>query len=80
MILEQRKLYFIQEILLLEDLEVLSNLEKAIEEYNIQRLHSNIQPMSFENFQNDIDQSISDLENRSVISAEKLRGKIKKWS
>ena len=78
MTLEQRKLDFIQEILLLEDLEVLSDLEKAIDEYNIQTLHSNIQPMSFEKFQNDIDQSIFDSENRRVISAEELRTKIKK--
>lgn len=78
MTLEQRKLLFIQEILLLEDLEVLSNLEKAIEEYNIQTLHSNIQPMSFDKFQNDIDQSISDAENGRIISAEELRAKIKK--
>ena len=54
------------------------HLEKAMEEYNIQRLHSNIQPMSFENFQNDIDQSIFDSENGRVISAEELRTKIKK--
>ena len=78
MTLEQRKLDFIQEILLLEDLEVLSDLEKAIDEYNIQTLHSNIQPMSFEKFQNDIDQSIFDSENGRVISAEELRTKIKK--
>lgn len=39
-----------------------------------------MKPMSLEKFNTEIDQSISYSENGRVISAEKLRAKIRKWS
>lgn len=78
MTLDERKLAFIQEFLLLEDLEILNDLEKALESFKNQTQDDNMKTMNLEKSNALIDQSISDAENGDFISAEELKAKIKK--
>lgn len=78
--LERRKITFVQEFLRLQNEEIICGLENLLRKKKIELLEKKITPMSIEQFNHEIDQSISDSENGRVISAIDLKEKVKKWS
>jgi len=78
--LERRKITFVQEFLRLQNEEIISGLENLLRMKKIELLEKKLSPMSIEQFNHEIDQSLSDSENERVVSATDLKEKVKKWS
>lgn len=77
--LEARKISFIQEFLRLQNEEIIVGLEKLLHKRKAELLEKEMKPMSMEQFNNEIDQSIEDSKNGRVISAKDLKRKVQKW-
>lgn len=77
--LEARKLSFIQEIIRIENQDLIEGLEKMLLKWKSELYEKNLKPMSIEQFNADIDQSLEDSKNDRVISAQDLKAEIKKW-
>lgn len=78
--LQTRKLTFIQEFLRIQNEEIISGLEKMLKKRKAELYEENLKPMSMEQFNSDIDQSLEDSANDRVVSARDLKEEIKKWS
>lgn len=78
--LEARKISFIQEFLRLQNEEIVSGLENYLRKRKIALIENDFKPMSIEQFNNEIDQSLDDSENERLIKATDLKAKIQKWS
>ena len=78
--LERRKITFVQEFLRLQNEEIIGGLENLLRKKKIELLEKKLSPMSIEQFNHEIDQSLSDSENERVVSATDLKEKVKKWS
>ncbi len=78
--IETRKLTFIQEFLKLQNEEIVIGLEKLLHKRKAELTENELQPMSVEQLNSDIDQSISDSKNKKSISAKELKSKIQEWS
>jgi hypothetical protein len=78
--LQTRKLSFIQEFLRIQNEDIISGLEKMLKKRKSELYEKNLKPMSMEQFNADIDQSLEDSANNRVISARDLKEEIKKWS
>ena len=78
--LERRKITFVQEFLRLQNEEIIGGLENLLRMKKIELLEKKLSPMSIEQFNHEIDQSLSDSENERVVSATDLKEKVKKWS
>lgn len=78
--LEARKISFIQEFLRLQNEEIVVGLEKMLHKRKAELLDKEMNPMSMEQFNQEIDQSIEDSKNGRVIAANDLKRKIQKWS
>ncbi len=78
--LQTRKLSFIQEFLRIQNEDIISGLEKMLKNRKAELYEENLKPMSMEQFNADIDQSLEDSANDRVISARDLKEEIKKWS
>ncbi len=78
--LQTRKLTFIQEFLRIQNEEIISGLEEMLKKRKAELYEENLKPMSMEQFNADIDQSLEDSANDRVISARDLKEEIKKWS
>ena len=78
--LQTRKLTFIQEFLRIQNEDIISGLEKMLKKRRAELYEKNLTPMSMEQFNADIDQSLKDSENDRVISARDLKEEIKKWN
>jgi len=78
--LQTRKLSFIQEFLRVQNEDIISGLEKMLKKRKAELYEENLEPMSMEQFNADIDQSLEDSANDRVISARDLKEEIKKWS
>ncbi|MBA0883656.1 hypothetical protein [Flavobacterium undicola] len=78
--LEARKISFIQEFLRLQNEEIIVGLEKLLHKRKAELLEKEMKPMSMEQFNNEIDQSIEDSKNGRVISAKDLKRKVQKCS
>ena len=77
--LESRKLSFIQEFLRLQNEEIVSGLENFLRKRKIELLENDLKPMSVEQFNKEIDQSLDDSKNERIIKASDLKDKIQKW-
>jgi hypothetical protein len=77
--LETRKITFIQEFLKLQDEEIISGLEKLLHKRQIELLEAELKPMSLEQFNADIDQSLEDAKNDRIVEAKKLKNEIENW-
>ena len=73
--LQTRKLEFIQEFLKIQSEDVISRLEKALRKEN-----ENFEPMTIEEFNSRIDQSMEDSKNGRLIESSELKAKIDKWN
>ena len=78
--LEARKINFVQEFLRLESEEIISDLEKILIKTKTDLYEKNLRPMSTEQFNAEIEQSMSDSKNGRLIKASDLKERIKKWS
>ncbi|GGW47749.1 hypothetical protein [Arenibacter certesii] len=78
--LQTRKLALIQEFLKIQSEEVISRLEKILKKENQQSGHEDLKPMTIEEFNSRIDQSMEDSKNGRLIEASELKAKIDKWS
>lgn len=78
--LQTRKLSFIQEFLRLQNEDIIKGLEEMLKKRTAELNSENLNPMSIEEYNSDIDQSLEDSANDRVIKAKDLKEEIKKWS
>ena len=77
---QTRKISFVQEFLSIQSEEIISRLENFLKNENTNHSKYEFNPMTNEEFQSRIDQSMEDSKNGSVIEAKHLLEEIKKWS
>ncbi len=78
--LQTRKLELIQEFLKIQNEDVISRLEKILKKENKNSRHENFKPMTVEEFNSRIDQSMEDSKHGRLIKATELKAKIDKWN
>ncbi|SDB52325.1 hypothetical protein SAMN03097699_1895 [Flavobacteriaceae bacterium MAR_2010_188] len=78
--LQTRKLELIQEFLKIQSEDVISRLEKILRKENKISENENFKPMTIEEFNSRIDQSMEDSKNGRLIEASELKAKIDKWN
>ena len=72
--IQTRKLEFIQEFLKIQSEEIISRLEKKKK-----NIDDDFSPLTIEEFNSRIDQSLEDSKNDKVIESNKLMAEIKQW-
>jgi len=77
--LETRKITFVQEFLRLQNEEIVSGLEDLLQKKKAEQYEQKLQPMSVEQFNNEIDEALLDSTENRIISATDLKNKAKKW-
>ena len=75
--LQTRKITFVQEFLRLQNEEIISGLEKFLRNKKAEQFEQTLEPMSIEQFNLEIDQSMKDSDEGRIISAKYLKGKVK---
>jgi hypothetical protein len=78
--LEARKITFVQEFLRLQNVEIVSGLEKLLRKKKAELIDNNFKPMTMEQYDAEIDQAMEDSKNGRMIKATDLKAKIQKWS
>lgn len=78
--LQTRKLELIQEFLKVQSEEVISRLEKIMKKENAKSEQERLKPMTIEEFNSRIDQSMEDSKNGRLIEASELKSKIDTWN
>jgi hypothetical protein len=78
--LQTRKITFIQEFLSIQNEEVVGRLENFLKKEKKNYADKDFSPMTLEEFENRIDQSLDDSKNGRVIEANELLKEIEKWS
>jgi len=78
--LQTRKLSFIQEFIRIQNEDIIIGLEKMLKKQKAEFYEKSLEPMSMEQFNTDIDQSLADSANDRVTNARDLKEEIKKWS
>jgi len=77
--LQTRKLSFIQEFIRIQNEDIIIGLEKMLKKQKAEFYEKSLEPMSMEQFNTDIDQSLADSANDRVTNARDLKEEIKKW-
>ena len=78
--LQTRKLELIQEFLKIQSEDVISRLEKILKKARKESGNEDFKPMTIEEFNSRIDQSMEDSKNGRLIKASELKAKIDKWN
>ncbi|PVX46112.1 hypothetical protein C8C85_1931 [Flavobacterium sp. 103] len=78
--LHTRKIAFIQEFLSIQNEEIVARLENFLKKEKKNYSDKEFHPMTMEEFENRIDQSMDDSKNGRVIEANELLKEIEKWS
>ena len=78
--LETRKISFVQEFLRLQNEEIISGLEKMLRTRKAELVENNLNPMSMQQFNDEIDQALNDSTKGQIIKATDLKTKVQKWS
>lgn len=78
--LQTRKISFVQEFLSIQNEEVISRLENFLKKEKKINIDKEFSPMTMEEFESRIDQSMENSKNGRVIGANQLIEEIKKWS
>lgn len=78
--LQTRKITFVQEFLRLQNEEIISGLEHLLREKKAEQIDKSLTPMSIEQFDFEIDQSMKDSVDGRLTSAKDLKKKTRKWS
>lgn len=76
--IQTRKIEFVQELLRLENEELLTQLEDLLHSVNPSN-DSDFKPMSVNEFNKRIDQSIEDSKNNRLTTSDELIAEIDKW-
>ena len=77
--LQTRKLSFIQEFLRIQNEDIISGLEKMLKDRKAEEYERDLKPMSIEQFEANIIESLEDSANNRIISARNLKEEVKKW-
>ena len=72
--IQTRKLEFIQEFWKIQSEEIISRLERILK-----NIDDDFSPLTIEEFNSRIDQSLEDSKNDKVIESNKLMAEIKQW-
>ena len=72
--IQTRKLEFIREFLKIQSEEIISRLERILK-----NIDDDFSPLTIEEFNSRIDQSLEDSKNDKVIESNKLMAEIKQW-
>lgn len=75
--IQTRKIAFIQEFLKLQNEELLSRLESLLRADKSK--NNDFEPMTIDELNSRIDQSINDSENGKLTTSDELLAEIKKW-
>ncbi|OQX97248.1 MAG: hypothetical protein B6I20_13045 [Bacteroidetes bacterium 4572_117] len=78
--LQSRKIAFVQEFLKIQNEDLVAYLEKTLDESKKIFIKSNLQPMSIEEFNNRIDQSMKNSQDEKLTEMNILFEEIQKWS
>lgn len=78
--LQSRKISFVQEFLSIESEEIISRLENFLKKEKKVNTNKEFSPITMEEFESRIDQSMEDSKNGRVIEANQLLEDVKKWS
>jgi hypothetical protein len=78
--LQTRKLELIQAFLKVKSEDVISKIEKLLKAEKSKSTNNELKPMSIEEFNSRIDQSLEDSKNDKVIDQEDLKAILDKWS
>lgn len=78
--LQTRKISFIKEFLKVQNEEVVIRMEKALKREKKNIKGANIRPMSMNEFNNRIDQSMEDSKNDRLIENNDLNTEIQEWN
>lgn len=77
--LQSRKIAFVQEFLRLQNEEVISILERILHQKRVEAYEKDLKAMSREQFNEDIDQALDDVESGRFTKAHDLKSKARKW-
>ena len=75
--LQTRKITFVQEFLRLQNEEIISELEHLLREKKAEQIDKSLTPMSIDQFNFEIDQSMKDSVDGRLTSAKDLKKKIR---
>lgn len=78
--LQTRKIAFVQEFLSIQNEEIVTRLENFLKKEKKNDADNEFSPMSIEEFEKRIDQSMDDSKNGRVIEANDLLKEVEKWS
>lgn len=73
--LQTRKITFVQEFLRLQNEEIISGLEHLLREKKAEQIDKSLTPMSIDQFNSEIDQSMKDSVDGRLTSAKDLKKK-----
>ncbi len=77
--LESRKISFVQEFLRLQNEEIISDLENFLMKKKVEFTEKNLEPMSMDQYNLEMDQAMEDSKNSRRTEAGDLQAKIQKW-
>ena len=78
--LQTRKLELIKEFLKVQSEDVISRLENILRKEGIKSEKEEIKPMTIEEFNSRIDQSMEDSKKGRLVEADELKSKMNKWN
>ena len=78
--LQTRKITFVQEFLRLQNEEIVSGLERLLRMKKAEQIDKLLTPMSIDQFNLEIDQSMRDSVDGRLTSAKDLKKIARKWS
>ncbi|MEO9804220.1 MAG: hypothetical protein ABJF04_13270 [Reichenbachiella sp.] len=78
--LEARKISFVQEFLRLQNEEIVDSLEQMLRKRKAEQMESNLQPMSEQQLNDEVDQALEDSKKERLTTVKDLRHNIQKWS
>ena len=73
--IESRKILFIQEFLRINNEEIIIGLENTLKQWKSKQFEEKFEPMSLEQFNEEIDKAMTDSREDNIIKATELRNK-----
>lgn len=77
--IQSRKILIVQEILKLQNEDAVKDIALFVEKKKAQVSKNGFEPMSMDQFDNEIEQSLNDIENGRVVEVSQLLKDIKEW-
>ncbi len=78
--LHARKILFVQEFLRLQNEDIIGGLEKLMKKRKAELFEKELQPMSIDQFNEEIDLSVEDSKQDNITDVNTLKNKIDQWS